>query len=92
MPWSGLLRLAALAALWHFLQDSQHFDGLRIGALTLALAAVVVLDRPLTARWAATVPARTGRLLTAALALWIATASLDLARSWTISVRWQRRR
>lgn len=82
MPWSGLLATAALAALWHLLQRSQHFEGLRIGALTLALAAAVALHRPLSLRWTATVPARTGRLLTAALALWIATASLDLVRSW----------
>ncbi|MBK6535035.1 MAG: hypothetical protein IPF99_37485 [Deltaproteobacteria bacterium] len=82
MPWSGLLRLAALAALWHLLQGSQHFDGLRLGALTLGLAAVLALPASLLARWSATVPPRAARLLTAALLVWIAVGSLDLVRSW----------
>ena len=48
------MRLAALAALWHFLQGSQHFDGLRLGALTLGLAAVLSFPASLLARWSAT--------------------------------------
>lgn len=82
MPWSGLLRLAALAALWHLLQGSQHFDGLRLGALTLGLAAVLALPASLLARWSATVPPRAARLLAAGLLIYVAVGSLDLVRSW----------
>lgn len=82
MPWSGLIRLAALAALWHLLQLSQHFDGLRLGALTLGLAAVLALPASLPPPWSSAIPARTARLLTAALLVYIASASLGLVRSW----------